>query len=82
MTAHHLQPQPLALLSITGIATFRHPFFNSSTLIQPEPFAKIQVQKYLDEPVSVGSKPDADSMVFFLDSLTETGAKKSRLRAS
>ncbi|KAI0474834.1 alpha/beta-hydrolase [Xylaria cf. heliscus] len=77
MVAHHLQPQPMALLSITGIPTFRHPFFNSSTLILPAPFTKTQVQKYLDEPVSVGSKPDADSMVFYPDSLTETGAKKA-----
>ncbi|KAI0454928.1 alpha/beta-hydrolase [Xylaria acuta] len=76
MVAHHLQPQPIALLSITGIPTFRHPFFNSSTLISPEPFTKAQMQKYLDEPVSVGSEHVADS-IFYPDSLTETGAKKA-----
>ncbi|UKZ83162.1 hypothetical protein TrVFT333_010967 [Trichoderma virens FT-333] len=30
LIAHHCQPKPLALLSIQGINTFRHPFFNSS----------------------------------------------------
>ncbi|KAI0107819.1 alpha/beta-hydrolase [Nemania sp. FL0031] len=75
--AHHLQPQPLALLSITGIPTFRHGFFNSSTLISPEPFTKAQVQKYFDEPVSVGQTPVSESMVFYLDSLTKSGTKRS-----
>ncbi|KAI1123411.1 alpha/beta-hydrolase [Nemania abortiva] len=77
LVAHHLQPSPLALLSITGIPTFRHPFFNSSTLIPPEPFTTAQVQKYFDEPVSVGSTPVADSMIFYPGSLTESGAKNA-----
>ncbi|KAJ8125803.1 hypothetical protein O1611_g7834 [Lasiodiplodia mahajangana] len=77
LVAQHLQPPPLALLAITGIATFRHPFFNSSTLITPEPFTRAQVQKYLDEPVSVGLTPVADSMIFYLDSLTESGIKRA-----
>ncbi|KAK0732307.1 hypothetical protein B0H67DRAFT_640598 [Lasiosphaeris hirsuta] len=33
LIAYHLEPKPLALLSITGIPTFHHPFFNSYKLI-------------------------------------------------
>ncbi|TDZ20085.1 hypothetical protein Cob_v007308 [Colletotrichum orbiculare MAFF 240422] len=42
LTAHHLTPTPIALLSITGITTFRHHFFNSSVLLTPEPVTLAQ----------------------------------------
>ncbi|KAJ2970464.1 hypothetical protein NUW58_g9689 [Xylaria curta] len=77
MVAHHLKPQPLALLSITGIPTFRHRFYNSSTLVSSELLTKTQVEKCLSEPVSVGSKPASDPSVFYLESLTKCGAKKA-----
>lgn len=57
IVAHHATPKPLALLSITGIPTFRHPFFNSSTLIPPDPIKEEEVEKFLVEPVSVGGSP-------------------------
>src|SRR4051794_28850035 len=33
LTAHHLQPPPLVLMSISGACTVHHPFFSSSTLL-------------------------------------------------
>ncbi|TDZ49657.1 hypothetical protein CTRI78_v007969 [Colletotrichum trifolii] len=44
LTAHHLTPTPIALLSITGITTFRHHFFNSSVLLTPEPVTVAQAR--------------------------------------
>ena len=76
LIAHHVKPPPIALLCITGISTYQHPFFNSSTLITPEPFRKEQLQKYLDESVSVGVQPESDGMVFSPGMITSTGAKK------
>jgi hypothetical protein len=37
LIAHHAEPPPAALLGITAIPTFRHPFFNTSVLMTPEP---------------------------------------------
>ncbi|TDZ32304.1 hypothetical protein C8035_v012379 [Colletotrichum spinosum] len=44
LTAHHLTPTPIALLSITGITTFRHHFFNSSVLLNLEPVTVAQAR--------------------------------------
>ncbi|TEA16714.1 hypothetical protein C8034_v011868 [Colletotrichum sidae] len=44
LTAHHLTPTLIALLSITGITTFRHHFFNSSVLLTPEPVTVAQAK--------------------------------------
>ncbi|GAW11795.1 hypothetical protein ANO14919_011470 [Xylariales sp. No.14919] len=77
LIAHHLQPQPLALLSITGIPTFRHPFFNSSNFIAPECLDELKMRKYLDRSVEVGSEPIAESMIFSPDSLTKSGGRNT-----
>ncbi|GAW25876.1 putative endomembrane protein 70-like protein [Rosellinia necatrix] len=76
MVAHHLQPQPLALLSITGIPTFRHSFFNSSTLISSELPTESRVQKCLEGPLCVGTRPEGDLTIFDPASLTESGTKR------
>lgn len=54
---HHLMPKPLALLANSGIPTFRHPFFNSSVLITPEPLSENELEQLLAEPVSIGTCP-------------------------
>ena len=74
ITAHHLAPKPLALLSITGIPTFQHPFFNSSYLIPPEPISEEEVEPYLVGPATVGKTPYPPS-VFYLERLLPSGAK-------
>ena len=74
ITAHHLAPKPLALLSITGIPTFQHPFFNSSFLIPPEPISEEEVEPFLGGPATVGKTPYPPS-VFYLERLLESGAK-------
>ncbi|TQN72393.1 hypothetical protein CSHISOI_03126, partial [Colletotrichum shisoi] len=77
LTAHHLTPPPIALLSVTGITTFQHPFFESSVLLTPEPITKVQMTRYLSEAVSVGTTSDCDPQVFRLDKLLPTGAKSA-----
>ncbi|KAK6211310.1 hypothetical protein QIS74_10574 [Colletotrichum tabaci] len=77
LTAHHLTPPPIALLSVTGITTFQHPFFESSVLLTPEPIPEVQMTRYLSEPVSVGTTSDCDPQVFRLDKLLPTGAKNA-----
>ncbi|TFB03017.1 hypothetical protein CCMA1212_005478 [Trichoderma ghanense] len=74
LIAHHCHPKPLALLSIEGINTFRHRFFNSSILIPDEEISHASVEKYIAGPVEVGDmKPDEST--FVLDKLTPEGAK-------
>ncbi|KAK3312075.1 Alpha/Beta hydrolase protein [Apodospora peruviana] len=75
LIAHHLTPKPVALLSITGIPTFRHPFFNSSVLIPPDPIPEADVFRYLTEPVSTGQSPGSSDAVFDLDRLLPDGTK-------
>ncbi|KAK0642207.1 Alpha/Beta hydrolase protein [Cercophora newfieldiana] len=75
LVAHHLSPPPLALLSITGIPTFRHSFFNSSTLIPPEPITEDEIALFVSEPVTVGRHIFDPSGVFSLASLLPSGAK-------
>ena len=73
MTAHHLNPKPLALLSITGIPTFRHPHFNSSTSIpDSSPLSEEDVKAAFASPLSVGSTP---LFVFDPDMLLPSSAK-------
>ncbi|KAF8155378.1 Alpha/Beta hydrolase protein [Mycena galopus ATCC 62051] len=57
LLAHHCDPKPIALLCITGIPTFQHPFFNSSYLIPPDEVRDEDVEGMLSEPVSVGTSP-------------------------
>jgi len=74
MIAHHLEPSPLALLSITGIPTFHHPFFTSSIRISPEPLAENRLQ-HLGKGVTVGHTYPDNPAIFFLDSLLPSGAR-------
>jgi hypothetical protein len=83
MTAAHTPAScapPVALLSITGIATFRHPFFNSSTLIPPDPITEEEVEKFITEPVTVGRR--ADYGFFSLSKLLPSGARNPEFQAS
>ncbi|KAK0723600.1 Alpha/Beta hydrolase protein [Lasiosphaeria miniovina] len=73
--AHHLNPKPIALLSITGIPTFQHAFFNSSTLIPPEPIREEDVEHLVSEPISVGMSPYDAAAIFFTDKLLPGGAR-------
>jgi hypothetical protein len=77
--AHYLTPKPLALLSFTGIPTFRHQWFNSSVLIPTEPIKEDEVEHLLAEPVTVGTTPPS---VFHLDMLLPSGAKNPGFEAS
>lgn len=65
LAAHHLQPPPVALLSITGIPTFHHPFFNSSIQLTPDLIPRSEVKHFFNEPVMVGSTPKYHPSTFF-----------------
>ncbi|KAK0621032.1 Alpha/Beta hydrolase protein [Immersiella caudata] len=75
LIAHHLTAPPLALLSITGIPTFRHKFFNSSTLIPSEPITEDDISQYLSEPVTVGRHVFDASGIFSVASILPSGEK-------
>ncbi|KAK3389779.1 Alpha/Beta hydrolase protein [Podospora didyma] len=75
LIAHHLTPKPLALLSICGIPTFQHPFFNSSVLLPPDPITEEEVERYITEPVSIGKSPYSPEAVFSTEMLLPGGAK-------
>jgi acetyl esterase/lipase len=77
LIAHHLTPKPLALLSASGIPTFRHPFFTSPTLPSLEPIADRDIDRLVAEPVSVGTSP---SSVFLTDMLLNSGLKNPEYR--
>ncbi|KAK7403799.1 hypothetical protein QQX98_010441 [Neonectria punicea] len=75
LIAHHCTPPPLALFSICGINTFRHPFFNSSTLLTPEPIEDADMAPFIALPPSVGQTPFGSPTAFVLDMLLANGAK-------
>ncbi|OHW95940.1 endomembrane protein 70-like protein [Colletotrichum incanum] len=77
LTAHHLTPPPIALLSVTGIPTFQHRFFKSSVLLTPEPITEAQMTHHLSEPVSTGTTSANNPQVFHLEKILPTGAKNS-----
>ncbi|KAI8305370.1 Lipase 2 [Colletotrichum sp. SAR11_240] len=77
LTAHHFTPSPIALLSVTGITTFRHRFFNSSVLLTPEPIAESQMSHHLAAAVSVGTTSANNPQVFHLDKLLPDGTKNA-----
>lgn len=79
LIAQHLTPKPLALLSYTGIPTFRHPFFNSSTLIPPEPITEEEIKHLVTESVSVGTTP---TVVFSVDMVLPSGLKNPDFQPS
>lgn len=76
LAAHHLQPPPLALLSITGISTFHHPFFNSSVQLTPSPIPKSEVKHFFNGPVTVGSAPNYRPSTFFPAMLQASSSAK------
>ena len=63
------------MLSITGIPTFHHAFFNSSTLIPSEPITEDDVAPFVQEPVSVGGSHSDPSAAFDLAKLLPDGSK-------
>ncbi|KAK3354058.1 Alpha/Beta hydrolase protein [Lasiosphaeria hispida] len=75
LLAHYETPKPIALLSITGIPTFRHPFFNSSKLIPPDPITEDEIEPFVAEPVSVGKSVANTLDVFDIDKLRPDGAR-------
>ncbi|KAF6807715.1 endomembrane protein 70-like protein [Colletotrichum sojae] len=77
LTAHHFSPSPIALMSITGITTFRHRFFNSSVLLTPEPITEAQMANHLSSPVSVGTTSFNNPQVFHPDKLRPDGTKNT-----
>lgn len=79
LVAHNVSPKPIALLSITGIPTFRHKFFNSSVLLAPDPITEEEIERYISEPASVGKSVDPED-VFYLDRLLPNGAKNPDFR--
>lgn len=78
LVAHHLTPKPLALLSITGIPSFHHPFFNSSTLIPPSPIKEEDIERFVAESVSVGNSPPN---IFYVDMLQPSSSKNPQFQA-
>ncbi|KAL6907239.1 Alpha/Beta hydrolase protein [Trichoderma evansii] len=70
--AHQCEPKPLALLSIQGINTFHHRFFNSSRL---EDIPPSKMEKFITGPMKSGDDMRQDESAFVLDKLTPDGAK-------
>ncbi|KAI0131909.1 Alpha/Beta hydrolase protein [Xylariales sp. AK1849] len=75
LIAHHLTPAPAAILCITGIPTFRHAFFNSSTLLTPEPIKDEEMAEFINAPTEAETTPEDDRTVFALDQILLTGLK-------
>jgi pimeloyl-ACP methyl ester carboxylesterase len=81
VVAHHCEPSPLALLSIEGINTFRHPFFNSSTLLTPEPLDDGAMAAFTEPgPAVIGVTPAGARGAFKLDKLRLDGSKNTSYR--
>jgi len=68
-----MSPKPLAIFSYYGVPTFDHEFFRSRKLWGPEPYKKVQFEKFLIEPVSTGSTPSEDA--FSLECLSADGSR-------
>ncbi|KAL7923810.1 Alpha/Beta hydrolase protein [Trichoderma austrokoningii] len=75
LIAHHCEPKPLALLSIQGINTFRHPFFNSSLLLTEQEIAPSAMEEFITGPMQSGDDMRPHEAAFVLDKLTADGAK-------
>jgi acetyl esterase/lipase len=71
--ANRLKPTPLALFSISGINTFHHTFFNSSTLLTPEPIPDSDVAAVLSGPAIVGRSLPGDQKTFAVSKLLPSG---------
>lgn len=68
LIAHHLEP-PIALLSISGILTFQHPFFQSSVRLTSSLISNEIAETFLQGPVVVGTSPTYDPWFFHMDML-------------
>ncbi|KAI0835868.1 Alpha/Beta hydrolase protein [Hypoxylon sp. FL0890] len=75
LIAYHVKPPPVALLCITGIPSFRHPFFSSSKLITPVAIKEEDIARYLDDPVEVGAIDAYDESTFHIYQILPTGQK-------
>ncbi|KAM0430401.1 hypothetical protein ACHAPT_005747 [Fusarium lateritium] len=81
MIINHCSPPPLALLAISGLHTFRHPFFNSSTLLLPEPLEDVDMAQYISGPVEVGKQQIGSIASFEPDKLLADGSKNPNYKA-
>ncbi|KAF4459460.1 hypothetical protein FALBO_13787 [Fusarium albosuccineum] len=79
--ANHCSPPPLALFAISGIHTFRHSFFNSSTLILPEPIEYSDMAEFIAGPIEVGKNDEGSIATFELDKLLADGSKNPNYKA-
>ena len=71
--ANRFKSAPLALFSISGINTFHHTFFNSSTLLTPEPIPDSDVEAVLSGPAIVGRSLPGDQKAFAVSKLLTNG---------
>lgn len=78
--AHQCESKPLALLSIQGINTFRHRFFNSSLLLAEQEIPPSTMEKFITGPMESGDDMHPDESAFVLDKLTSDGAKNPNYR--
>lgn len=76
-TAHHCNPPPIALLSIEGINTFHHKFFNSSTLLTPEPIKDSEVAEFITGDAIVGVTPSTSTSKFYPEKLLADFSKNA-----
>ncbi|RMJ12907.1 hypothetical protein CDV36_007457 [Fusarium kuroshium] len=72
---NNCSPPPIALLGICGLHTFRHPFYNSSTLLLPEPIEDVDVAEFISRPIEVGKQEVGSIASFALEKLLPDGSK-------
>ncbi|KAI8666932.1 hypothetical protein NCS56_00828200 [Fusarium sp. Ph1] len=78
---NNCSPPPIALLGICGLHTFRHPFYNSSTLLLPEPIEDADVAEFISRPIEVGKQEVGSIASFALDKLLPDGSKNPNYKA-
>lgn len=78
---NNCSPPPIALLGICGLHTFRHPFYNSSTLLLPEPIEDEDVAEFISRPIEVGKQEVGSTASFALDKLLPDGSKNPNYKA-
>jgi acetyl esterase/lipase len=75
LVAHHCQPLPVALFSISGINTFRHIFFNLSRLLTPEIISHSDMAEHMTGPPVVGVSSPGRLANFDSDMMLNNGAR-------
>ncbi|KAI5457018.1 Alpha/Beta hydrolase protein [Mariannaea sp. PMI_226] len=74
--AHNARIPPLALFSVCGIATFRHPFYSSSTVLtDSSDFDGITMDQLSNLPLTVGDTDKTSSINFAVERLLPSGLK-------